>query len=304
MRHSQLKAFHHVALLGGFSRAAEALFLTQPAISEQVRKLEQEHDVLLFHRDRKRVRLTGAGEKLFRLTRQYFDVEQQIGEMLSQSGAAIDGELRIMADSAHHVTAILGRFRKRYPNVIVSLRGGNTEDILEQLRAYDAEIGVVGDLTPGKEMESLSLGGSDIVAFAARGLLPPSQRVLGFKDLAQLPLIFREAGSKTRQKLESAAAAQGIVLTPAIVAEGREAVRELVASGGGVGFVSRAEYGNDDRFVQFDLRAEGLHMLETLVHLAQRRDVKVIRAFMETARQELSGAGSGRKTPVRGGGEK
>ena len=68
MRHSQLKAFHYVALHGGFSRAAEALFLTQPAISEQVRKLEQDHDVLLFHRERKRVQLTDAGERLFRLT--------------------------------------------------------------------------------------------------------------------------------------------------------------------------------------------------------------------------------------------
>ena len=73
MRYSQLKAFHHVALLGGFSRAAEALFLTQPAISEQVRKLEQEHDVLLFFRERKRIRLTEAGELLFRLTKQFFE---------------------------------------------------------------------------------------------------------------------------------------------------------------------------------------------------------------------------------------
>ena len=69
MRYAQIKAFHHVALLGGFSRAAEALSLTQPAISEQVRKLEQAHDTLLFHRDRRQGRLTEAGEALLRLTR-------------------------------------------------------------------------------------------------------------------------------------------------------------------------------------------------------------------------------------------
>ena len=287
MRHSQLKAFHHVALLGGFSRAAEALFLTQPAISEQVRKLEQEHDVLLFHRERKRVRLTGAGEQLFRLTRQYFEVEQQIGELMSESGTAPDGELRIVADSAHHVTAILGRFRSRYPNVMVSLSGGNTGDILDDLRAYSAEIGVVGDVSPGKEMDSLGLGGSDIVAFAAHGVLRSPTTPLAMQDLTKLPLIFRETRSKTRQKLEDAAAAQGITLKPAIVAEGREAVREIVASGGGIGFVSRAEFGHDDRLVQIDLIGEGLHMQETIVHLAQRRDVKVIRAFMEVARAEL-----------------
>lgn len=289
MRHSQLKAFHHVALFGGFSRAAEALYLTQPAISEQVRKLEQDHDVLLFHRERKRVRLTDEGEKLFRLTRQYFEVEQQIGELLSESGSAIDGQLRIVADSAHHVTAILGQFRKRYPNVTVSLMGGNTEVILEDLRAYNAEIGVVGDVSPSKEMDSLSLGGSDIIAFAARGLLLPSKTCLTMQELANLPLIFRESGSKTRQKLENAAARQAVTLQPAIVAEGREAVREVVASGGGIGFVSSAEYGHDDRLVRYELVGENLHMRETLVHLAQRRNVKAIRAFMEVARAELQG---------------
>ena len=75
MRYSQLRAFHHVARLGGFSRAAEALLITQPAISEQVRKLETDHDVLLFHRDRRKVRLTRAGEELFRMTKQFFETE-------------------------------------------------------------------------------------------------------------------------------------------------------------------------------------------------------------------------------------
>ena len=73
MRYSQLRAFHHVARCGGFSAAADALNQTQPSLSDQVRKLETAHDVLLFHRDGRRIRLTEAGEGLFRLTRQFFD---------------------------------------------------------------------------------------------------------------------------------------------------------------------------------------------------------------------------------------
>lgn len=283
MRHSQLKAFHHVALMGGFSRAAEALFLTQPAISEQVRKLEQEHDVLLFYRERKRVRLTRAGEQLFRLTKQYFEIEHQIQDFMSESRSAIEGEVRIIADSAHHVTDLLGRFRKRFPNVTVSLRAGNTEEILGELRAFNAEIGVVGSVSPGKDMETLNLGSTEIIAFAVRGLLA-SKKSLTLRELSDLPLIFRETGSKTRQKLEEAAAEQGIILRPAIVAEGREAVREVVASGAGIGFVSQAEFGHDDRLIQIRLADVDIHMGETMIHLVQRREVKVIRAFMEMAR--------------------
>ncbi len=285
MRHARLKAFHHVALLGGFSRAAEALFLTQPAISEQVRKLEQEHDVLLFSRARKRVTLTPAGEDLFALTRRYFEIEAQIGETLSQSGAAIAGRLRIVADSAHHVTPVLTRFRARYPNVTVSLRGGNTGEVLDALRGYNAEIGVAGSLTPGRDMDTISLGATEIIGFAARGLLPVGKHRLDLNDLPDWPLIFREPGSKTRQKLLSAAQANGITLAPVIEAEGREAVREIVASGAGIGFVSRAEFGHDDRLQAIPLSGVTLSMSETIACLGQRRDVRVIRAFMDLARR-------------------
>ncbi|SLN10303.1 HTH-type transcriptional activator CmpR [Roseovarius litorisediminis] len=283
MRHSQLKAFHHVALMGGFSRAAEALLLTQPAISEQVRKLEQDHDVLLFHRERKRVRLTEAGEQLFLLTKRFFEIEKQIEDYMSETSAAIDGELRIIADSAHHVTDILGRFRRRYPDVAISLRAGNTEDILEALRAYDAEIGVVGNLPSGKDMASIDLGATEITAFAAKGFLPASKKSISLQELAELPLIFRETGSKTRQYMEEEAAKHAITLTPVIVAEGREAVREVVASGAGIGFVSEAEYVQDDRLMKIRLENLSIRMSETIVHLTQRHDVKVIRAFMELA---------------------
>lgn len=285
MRHRQLKAFHYVARFGGFSRAAEALFLTQPAISEQVRKLEQDYDTLLFHRERKRVWLTTTGEQLFLLTKRYFEVEDQIEEFLSQEGSAVEGELRIVADSAHHVTELLGQFKRRYPNTTITLRVGNSEKVVEDLRAYNAEIGVVGSVSPGKDIAVFDLGSSEIVAFAGHGVLLPSQKSATLKELAKYPLVFRENGSKTRQKLEEEARRQGITLTPTIVAEGREAVREVVASGAGIGFVSLAEYVHDARFRKIDLSDTKLSMSESLVYLNQRHDVKVIRAFMDIARK-------------------
>lgn len=285
MRHSQLRAFHYVAHLGGFSRAAEFLLLSQPAISEQVGKLEQEHDVLLFRRERKRVLLTPEGEQLFQFTKQYFELEQQMDEYLSSKSAVVDGELRIIADSAHHITFVLGKFRKKYPNVSVMLRTGNTEEILGDLRAYNAEIGVVGSLTPGSDMATLNLGSTKITAFAARDTKLASKRKLTFQELLRYPLVFRESGSKTRQKLEDEAKKHGVILKPAIIAEGREAVREVVASGAGIGFVSLAEYVRDDRFITIELLDADIQMSETMVHLTQRRDVRAICAFMAVAKK-------------------
>ena len=87
MRYVQLRAFHNVAIHGGFSRAAEALSLTQPAVSDQVRKLESEYDVLLFSRQKKQITLTDFGKKLLEITHRMFDVEDQAHVLLSESRA-------------------------------------------------------------------------------------------------------------------------------------------------------------------------------------------------------------------------
>ena len=281
MRYSQLRAFHNVAVHGGFSRAAEALFQTQPALSEQVRRLEQDHDVLLFHRDKKGVSLTAAGQRLFILTNRFFEVEQQIEEYLSETGAAVEGQLRVIADSAHHITELLGEFRRRYPNVFVSLRTGNTTEILDELRAFNAEIGIVGSLSQGSEFATVDLGASRIFAFSTKGYLPKNVVSLSLPELAEEQLVFREVGSKTRQKLEDEATRQKIVLKPVLEVEGREAMREVVAAGTGIGFVSEAEFGNDTRLVKIPLRDVDLSMSESLVYLSTRREVRVIRAFMD-----------------------
>lgn len=279
MRYSQIRAFHHVAIHGSFSRAAAALSLSQPAVSEQVRKLEADHDVLLFHRGQRQVTLTPVGAQLLICTRKIFEIEEEISEVLSENRTALEGRLRIIADSAHHLTARLHAFQLRHPRVFISLRTGNTAQITRALRDYDAEIGVIGAREPGTEMESRDLGTSPIIAFAARSLgLPAAMRL---EQIATHPLVFREDGSKTRHEVERAAAAARIPLRPAIEATGREAVREVVAAGAGIGFVSQAEFGHDARLAQIAITGTDLTMRESLICLRQRRDVRLIRSFMD-----------------------
>lgn len=280
MRYSQIRAFHYVAISGGFSRAAEALSLTQPAVSEQVRKLESDHDVLLFNRNRKQVTLTPAGERLLLATKQFFEVELQISDVLSENRTALEGTIRIIADSAFHLTHRLKLFRSKHPKVLVSVQAGNTADILTALRNYDAEIGLVGALNPGPDMKVISLGTSPIVAFVSKGFMANPTAKISIQELSNHPLVFREKGSKTRQKLEEEGLRQGVVLRPTFEVEGREAVQEIVAAGAGIGFVSEAELGRDERLTTLQLDCPQLMMAESLIHLKQRSDVRLIRAFM------------------------
>jgi aminoethylphosphonate catabolism LysR family transcriptional regulator len=284
MRYVQLRAFHYVAITGGFSRAAEELFLTQPAISDQVRKLEEEYDILLFNRQRKQVTLTPAGEKLLAITLRMFDTESQALELLSESRALRAGTLRIVADAAHHVLHIMGEFREKYPGVRVTIRAGNTETVIESLYSYNADIGVLGDLPSGRDFEVIKLNSSPIIAFAAAGHPATKRKFLSFADLAALPLVMRERGSRTRKKLEEGAVVAGVELKPSIEAEGREAVREIVASGAGIGFVSEAEFGNDSRLEKIPIDGAPMLMEEALVCLAERSHGKTMRAFLDIAR--------------------
>ncbi|MCY1125813.1 LysR substrate-binding domain-containing protein [Frigidibacter sp. RF13] len=284
MRYVQLRAFHYVAICGGFSRAAEELYLTQPAISDQVRKLEEEYDVLLFNRHKKQVILTEQGARLLDITRRLFEQEQQALELLSEARALRSGTLRIVADSAHHLLHILARFREKYPGVRITMRAGNSDNVIESLYSYEADIGVLGEIPQSRDFDYLALNSTPIVAFTAKTHPLASRASFTFADLADAPLVMRERGSRTRAKLEEAAAAAGIQLLAAIEAEGREAVREIVASGAGIGFVSAAEFGPDPRLVAIPVEGTShVRMDEALICLRERKGGKLVRAFFDIA---------------------
>jgi aminoethylphosphonate catabolism LysR family transcriptional regulator len=280
MNYSQIKAFHAVALCGGFSAAAKQMGLTQPALSEQVRKLEQTHDTLLFRREQRRVFLTKAGEELFLLTRQFFEGEERIAEFLTHSRRRIDGTLRIVADSAMHVTDAISRFRAAHPKAFVTVHTGNTEDVLVRLRNYDAEIGIVGNHHPASDIEEVDIGSSDIAVLCSIDAFGELGDKMAFADLARFPLVFREPGSRTRQSIDEQSRRCGVKLRPSLEVDGREAMREIVASGAGLGFVSLQERGHDPRLRVIRFSDADLTMNETVVFLKMRKDLPAIRAFL------------------------
>lgn len=288
MRYVQLRAFHHVAVCGGFSRAAEALGLTQPGISDQVSKLEEQYDVLLFNRNKKQVTATPTGQHLLTITRRFFEVEQQAAELLSESLALRSGSMRIIADSAHHLLHILGHFREKYPGIDVSVHSGNSQEVIAGLYNYEADIGVLGEDPEGGDFETIALNCTPLIAFAAKGHAVSERRSISFSDLLSQPLVLRERGSKTRQKLEEAAAERGLPLKAAIEAEGREAVREIVATGAGIGVVSAAEFPQHMNLVAIGIADCEILMEEALVCLRERASGRLVRAFLDIAKTEAS----------------
>ncbi len=259
--------------------------LTQPAVSDQVRKLEIEYDTRLFIRHKKQTTLTIQGEKLLEITHRLFEVEQQARDYLSESKIAQIGKLEIIVDSARHILHILGPFKQRYPNVNIAVRVGNSQQILDELQNYTADIGVLGEIPKANDFDVINLGTTKIIAFAPRSannVLPPE---MSMQELAQNPLVLREAGSRTRAKFEQQAQAMGIRIKGQIEAEGRDAVREIVAGGGGIGIVSTAEFSEDPRLKKIRISDASIFMDEALICLKERSGSNLIRSFMKMARE-------------------
>ncbi len=280
MRYVQLRAFHHVAVCGGFSRAAEALHLTQPAISDQVRKLEVDYDIRLFDRTKRQISLTAHGEKLLEITHRMFEFEEQAAEFLSAEQNIKTGRLNIIADTTHHIHHILGPFREKYPEVSITIQSGNSEKVIESLQNYQADIGVLGEIPGNREFQVTTLSSTPIIAFAARDSEAANLEAISMKQLSKLPLVLREKGSKTRSKLEEYATKKNINLNAHVEAEGREAVREIVLHGGGVGIVSEAEFSDEPGLVKIPIKDANLVMDEALITLKERHDSRLVRAFL------------------------
>ena len=142
MRYSQLRAFHAVARERSFSAAAARLGITQPAVSIQVRELEQGYGLALFERCGGDVALSAAGSGLFELTSQMFQAEARAREFLNASRELETGSLTLAADGPHVALQVVALFHRRYPGVELAVSLGNARVVRNQVleRQVDAAV--------------------------------------------------------------------------------------------------------------------------------------------------------------------
>ncbi|WP_433589781.1 LysR family transcriptional regulator [Pseudomonas koreensis] len=285
--HAQLKAFHAVAVYGSFTKAAERLFLTQPAISDQVRKLEERFGVLLFHRNKRSVRLTDLGERLLAITQRLFVIEAEAQELLQESQALQTGSLILAVDAPVHVLPQIARFCERYPGISVKIETGNTDESLFRLFNYQADLALLGRDVSDERLLCVPLRNDPMVAFVSRNHPWSERESICLADLDDTPLVLREHGSVTRQTLEEEMARAGFRIRPAIQVEGREAAREAVVVGIGVGVVSAAEFGADSRVCALPITDCTRRLTETLVCLREQSSRRVVATFLDMVRESL-----------------
>lgn len=285
MRYAQLKAFHAVAAHGGFSKAADKLALTQPAISDQIRKLEEAYGSELFLRRRGGIELTPFARKLYAVTERMFEAEAQALELLSHAKGLEEGSLSIGADAATHVLPLIRRFRERYPKIGLRLVAGNSAQLLGRLDRFEIDFAVIAGVPPQQDYHARLLRDDAISAFTAASHPFARRSEITFAEFVQQPVVLREEGSVTRNLLLDEAARRGLALANVMEIESREAAREAVASGLGIGIVSTAEIVPDARLQSLRFSDWEASMSEWLVCLASRADLLIMRAVLGLLRR-------------------
>jgi len=283
MRLTQLRSFYAVARMGSFTKAAEHLHVSQPTITTQVRFLEDSYKVELFHRHGRRVQLTPLGEQLMQLAQHIFSLEADAVSLLGDAGELRTGHLRVAAVGPYHVTKMLADFSARYPDIKVSVSTGNSQDILDRLLDYRADVGVLAQLVDDERFLSVPFSRHPVGIFTSASHRFARRRSIRLAELQGERLILREQGSTTRKALELALHEAGVEPVVAMEISSREMIREAVSQGIGIAAVSTVEY----------VPGPGLHLVSisdadifTYAHvlcLAERRGMRMVKAFFDTA---------------------
>jgi aminoethylphosphonate catabolism LysR family transcriptional regulator len=277
--HAQLRAFHAVAAAGGFTRAAEALHVTQPTLSAQVKELEVTWGIRLFERVGRGIEISELGRALFDVTTRLASLESEAEQLLASARGLLRGQLRVMADAPHHIIPLLKPFSGRYPAIRFSLAFGNTAEILDALHARACDVAVLPDLDADPRLHRAALRRDRLVLCVGRDHPWARRRSVRLGDLANERLVLREPGSATRALFEEALAAAGAVPGATIDIGSREAVREAVAAGLGIGAVLDSEFGHDARLVRIPLAGDPVETTEYAACLRERLSVRTVAAF-------------------------
>jgi len=292
----QLAAFCAVVERRSFSRAAEQLGVTQPAVSLQIRSLEKRLGRQLLDRSGRRVEPTEAGQRLYRSAQRLLAQEEQLlAELGEETDGEIGGRLEIGASTGPGGTVlplVLGEFQRRHPAVTVALSVSDTQHVIEQVARRELELGVVGAQRRHRGVVFEPFFRDEVVLAVPRGHAF-ADRTVSIDELRAEPIVLMQEGAGVRQVIEDELRAVGVRLRDLDVRLElglQESARSAAIAGYGLTFISRTAIDADVAAGALAIaRVEGLDPVREimLVRSTGRAETRVAQEFVDFARARL-----------------
>jgi len=279
---SQLRAFHAVALHGGFTAASRILNVGQPTLTIQVKELEESYGVELMIRRSRRVELTEAGAALFEITRGVMKFCDEAHDLLSSHGRSERGRLRLATVGPFHATEILAAFRRNHPNIEISTLLGNSQRTLQHIINFEAEVAILAHVSEDPRVEMVPYRSHRVIVFVNRAHPWSSRKSVRLHELEDQPFVLRERGSTTRRAFEAAMQEAGLGIKPVFEIESREGVWKAVEQGLGISVVADFEFVAHPNLHALKIKDHVIRTEYSIAFLKDRARSPVIKAFMDT----------------------
>lgn len=237
----QLQVFESVARHLNHSRAAAELFLSQPAVSMQIKQAESAVGMPLFEQTGKKLHLTAAGEELLHYARAMLQLMDEMESVFDEMKGLERGHLNIAVVSTanYFMPQLLAKFIKAHPKIQVSLSVANRDAVIKQLSDNTADLAIMGQPPQGADMRAEAFMENPLVVIAAPNHpLARSKKILP-KQLASETFLLREQGSGTRGVVERYFASHKLALPAHMEMDTNEAIKQSVQAGMGIGIISR-----------------------------------------------------------------
>lgn len=282
---NHLRVFWSVAKNLSYSRAAEELYISQPTVSLQVKKLEHELEIDLIEQLGKKVYLTEAGQRLYSYANSIFTQASEAKLAMQELKGLHSGFLKIGASTTpgiYLLPAMISSFHDLYPGVEISLDISNTHKVRQQLLDNQLDLGIVGEeLIIDSKLHIEALLEDELVVITAVNHPLSEERFISLEELLQQRLILRERGSSTREVLEQKVCSHGHELKVAMQLSSVEAIKQAVITNLGVSIVSKLTIGLEvDAGVLHTLTISELP-LKRQINFTYHKDKKLSPAMME-----------------------
>ena len=237
----QLYIFFMVARLQSFSKAAQELSISQPAVSIQVRELENSLGTSLLHRMRRELRLTETGQAVFSYTQRIFALAEEMHSVVQDIQGLRSGKLTIGSSTTpgeYILPWLIGKFRQLHEGIQVSLTIANTQSVIDRIHAHELDMGMAGSPVNVKGLASFPYVLDKIVVIASPDHPLAEEEEIGIRELRKYDFIMREPGSATRQTAEDLLTARRVETRVTMELGSNEAIKRAVAAGLGLGVLS------------------------------------------------------------------
>ncbi len=295
MDYDQLASFLEVAKLQSFSRAAEKIYRTQPAISSQVRLLEQECGEKLFDRSGKKVLLTPAGEILRRYAQKLLDMQKEALQAIAELNQTPRGKLYIGANEATCLYVLpntFARFKRLYPLVQISIYRNFSHKILQKVQEGAVDLGIVTLPLTANNMEVISVFRDEVQVVVAKNHPLAKRRSVTVEEVAHYPLIVPKTGH-TRVVLDRLLRPYREHIQISMELASVETIKKFVGAGLGISLISRtyAQAEVAARLLKLiPLEGQDLHRELGLIYRRDRYLSLPAKVFIDVVRESTQGS--------------